>query len=143
MKKIRLGLLILFFTVTFVYAEKIRVWYMLDGTVSHTVCPNGVDRDVCIADALEMIPELQGVDYEDIEREDMPTTDDPDLKGRFRETWKRKAGGGIEIDQAKVVKIKQEKLIRDEMVKTEKKEKRNKAIGKLKAEGKLPEDYME
>lgn len=115
---------------------------MSDGQVRHTVCSSKADRDKCIADALETNPELQNVDYEDIEREDMPTTDDPDLKERFRETWIRKVGGGIEIDQEKVIKIKQDKLIREEMAETEEKKKRQKAINKLKVEGLLPLDYI-
>lgn len=143
MKRIVLLIGILLLSVS-TNAEKIRVWYMPNGQIRHTVFGKNVDRDREIERILQNHPELRNADYEDIEREDMPDWQveiDPDVKNRQRETWERKTGGGIVINQEKVKEIKQEKAIAKRILEIRKKNERDQAIKELKNEGKLPADF--
>lgn len=114
-----------------VNAEEIRVWYMPDGQIRHTVCSPKVSRDKCILDTLEAIPELRTVEYDDIARSKMPKED--------RRAWKGKKGEGVSVNQAKLQELKDNK---DRKILI-KKQIREQAIGALKLKGKLPADYKE
>lgn len=128
MKRIIYILLFLSFAFS-VNAEEVRVWYMPDGIIRHTVCPEGVDRAKCIADALKANPELKNVEYDDIDRAKMPKED--------RKAWKGGKGKSLTIDSAKLAEIKKvekdEKTIQLEM----KKILRQQAIENLKASGEI------
>ncbi len=71
------------------YAENIRVWYHPDKSVRLTVCAEGVPRDECIAKTVASIPELAGLEFEDIDRSQMP---DVLLGNTDRNTWEKEKG---------------------------------------------------
>lgn len=137
MKKLLLAGMI-FFICNPVQAELIRVWIFPDKSVGLTICSPAVSREKCIADALKSEPELQGLEYEDIEREEMP---DMKFGCKDRKVWQKEKGKPFVINKVKEEALKNERLIDKRIRKNKKDSEYQKAIDELKAENVLPNDY--
>lgn len=103
-----------------VNAEKVRVVEMADGTISVIVAADPNNTLEAFEKAMETDPDKTGRPYQDIEREDLPPLED-------WKYWKKKAGGGLEVNVAKknVIRQKEDQEEQDRKV----------AIDKLKALG--------
>jgi hypothetical protein len=77
--------------------------------------------------------ELAGLEYDDIDSSELPATRED------RNAWEGEKGKKIKINNEKVKKDKDKKLVDNEMAKVL----RQNTIDKLKTEGKLLQDYIE
>lgn len=121
-------------------ASKVRVWILPDKSIRHTVCSKNVMRETCIADVIKANPKLQGLEHEDIKKEEMP---DIKLGNKDRETWEKKKGESFVINKIKEKILRNKKVIEARVKKIKNKSDRQKAIDELKAESAIPGDYVD
>lgn len=103
------------------FAEQIRVWHKGGQSVRTTICPQSVDYNVCIVDAMSANPDLSTYESVDLQREDLPTDNSQGIRG----TWEYDSNS----KKVKVNQVKKQAMI-DE--KNRKKNARKKTATKLK-----------